>query len=93
MIIFWAVAAALCNYRLSVALAQEEGPLELFMRLRNQFTGDNWLGRGVRCFKCISFWLAVPLALLVGFDSWRHAILLWGGIAGLPLILDRYWSR
>lgn len=87
MLIFWTVAAILTNYRLSRALAREDGPFDAFSELRERAGQRNWIGRGLHCALCLSFWLAVPLAWLVGFSNWREAVLLWGGIAGATVVV------
>lgn len=87
MLIFWFVLAALATYRLSRAVAREDGPFDLFAALRDKLGQGNWVGRGFHCVQCLSFWLALPLALVCGPADWREALLLWGGVAGLATVL------
>lgn len=88
----WAFVAALGAYRLAHLVTQERGPFDVFDRWRNLFLKDDWLGHGVRCLYCVSFWFAGVLAgLLAG--TLKEFFLLWFGIAGAVLILDRYWRR
>lgn len=92
MIVFWFGVVALGAYRLGYIITQEEGPFGLTERFRNLFVADNWLGRGVRCFLCVSFWMALLLSLLIPASLTEH-VLLWFGSAGLAVILDKYWKR
>lgn len=57
------ICAAYATYRLAVLLAEEEGPGEAAAWLRNRHLADDWIGRGLRCPSCISFWIALPMAL------------------------------
>lgn len=86
------ILGTLATYRLGVALAREEGPLALFSGFRNLFLKDNWIGRGVRCFNCVSFWVALLLALPLA-EPGMPVFLIWWGMAGGALVLDKYWTR
>lgn len=77
----------LANYRLTRALAREDGPFDLFSAGRDWVGQKNWIGRGLHCVQCLSFWMALPLALLVSPADWREALLLWGAIAGGATVL------
>lgn len=89
MNVFEFVLALLLNYRVSRALALEDGPFDLFSRIQGAFSQKSWLGRGLNCPLCVSFWLAVPAALLLQPPDWRSGFLLWGGIAGGTVIISR----
>ena len=83
---------SLATYRLALLITTEEGPFELAARFRNLFLSDNWLGRGVRCFYCVSFWVAMCVFLL-SLHPIGKLIVMWLGIAGGALIVERYWKR
>lgn len=89
-------AAVFAVYRLALLLAEEEGPFELAARWRSLFPDDDWVGRGVRCPLCISFWLALPAGLvlcLVGaVDGWLWP-LAWLGVAGAACALLQAVNR
>lgn len=80
------ICAAFATYRLAILIAEEEGPWELATRLRNLHTAGDWIGRGMRCPACVSFWLALPitvLALLVDATLWAALWpLYWLAVAG-----------
>jgi hypothetical protein len=46
-------------------VATEEGPFSLFVKLRNVsfLKQENWIGRGIRCPYCVSFWFGFLVAL------------------------------
>jgi hypothetical protein len=62
------VLAILAVYRIAHMLARENGPADLFARLRtfvaDRYGDDSWQADGVACPLCLSFWLsfAIPLA-------------------------------
>jgi len=90
--------AALAAHRLSVALAEEEGPFSLFVKLRGRLDPDQktWLGRGINCVFCVSFWMALPIALLVAVlgyaDMWAWP-LIWLGLAGAVMLIRRWEQK
>lgn len=77
------VLAVLATYRLSHMIAREDGPFDVFAILREKIGQGNWIGRGLHCVLCISFWLSLPAALLTGLP-W---LLGWFGIAGAVMVL------
>lgn len=88
--------ACFAAYRLAHDIANYEGPFALYEWVKNRFLKDNWLGRGVRCSVCLSFWTALVFAVIVcatGFYPWQTLVLLWPGIAGASLVIDKYWKR
>jgi len=76
--------ATLAAYRISYLIAREEGPFGVLAWLRGKIDPDQktWVGRGVNCTLCISFWLALPAALIAG-GGWLE----WLGVAGAILFL------
>lgn len=77
-------------YRLAHAVANEDGPFDVFSRLQAWAGGGkNWVGRGLSCILCVSWWLAVPAVLLLYPATWGDALLLWGGIAGTVVVVHK----
>ena len=68
-----ALTIALCSlatYRIVRLVAIEEGPFELIQKLRNVADPDQrtWVGRGLQCTWCISFWVA-PVTVYAAFSA------------------------
>jgi len=85
------VIAALATYRVAKMLSSEEGPFSLFDKFRDLFQKENWIGRGVRCPWCISFWAAMVSVLMIYLGlRW---ILLWPAISGAAVLLDQLARR
>lgn len=63
---FSLLIAALACFRMALMVSSEEGPFGVFQRLRGRLDPDQrtWVGRGINCVWCVSFW-AAPVALLL----------------------------
>lgn len=81
------VLAVLATWRVTHLLAREDGPADLFARIRAGL-GDGFVGKLMDCFPCLSLWVAVPMA---PFVSWRPAELLftWLALSGGACLLER----
>jgi hypothetical protein len=104
MLAFATVAAIFATYRLAFMVAREEGPFDVFDRLRkramdglptrvshNRVT-PHWIARGLACPLCVSWWLALPAGLIVALVAAQPlaaGLLLWPAIAGGALFLFR----
>ena len=74
-------------YRLAWMVAREEGPFSVFTWLRGRIDPHQrtWVGRGLNCAGCVSFWLALIATLLLR-GSWLD----WLAMAGLAAWLTRF---
>lgn len=97
----WSVLtlAAFATYYLSYSISNDEidGPWNAFKALRNVWTDPkDWKARGIRCIVCVSCWVALLWALLLGllgyYDVWIWPIV-WLGLAGASVVIGRYWQR
>lgn len=79
----------LAVYRLSLLATREVGPFGVAQAWRNRFLAEDWIGHGVRCLWCVSFWLALPAAWLLPGDWWLN----WLGLAGAVVVLDKVIER
>lgn len=91
-----AVLASFATYYLALSVSRQEGPWRVFERLRSVWTNEDWKGRGVRCLVCVSLYTAALMAAglwgLGRIDGWT-AIMVWPGLAGASVVIDRYWQR
>ena len=83
------VAAVLGTYRVVRMWLQEDGPFDVFSRLQARITQTTWVGRGLKCYLCVSFWVALAAAALLAANG-RELVLLWGGIAGGAVLLWKW---
>lgn len=81
--------AVLGCYRLAYMVAMETGPFAIFERVRSWAFNNapTWIGEGLGCPLCISFWLALPFAFAI-FPLVVPLLLIgWWGIAGATLLI------
>ena len=81
------VVAVLAVWRVTHLLASEDGPADLFVRLRRRL-GAGLLGRLMDCFQCLSLWVAAPLAFYVGGRP-VELLLAWLAVSGAACLLER----
>ena len=58
------VLSVLATWRVTHLLAYEDGPWDVFVRLRAAL-GNGVLGRLLDCFQCVSVWVSALFALFV----------------------------
>jgi uncharacterized protein DUF1360 len=93
--------ASLATYRIVRIILLEDGPFDVFITLRGWLDPDarTWLGKGMRCSWCLSFWVAPALVYAATYTA---GLILIGGLAvsalaslGMtygPVAFDR-WRR
>ena len=87
MSLYWFLLGALCVWRLTHLLMAEDGPWRCFARLREAAAAGFWGGL-LDCFYCLSSWIAVPIALLIG-ETTLERVLLWPALSGAAILLER----
>jgi hypothetical protein len=84
--------ALLGVYRLSHMIAMEDGPFDAFAELRDRVGQGNWIGRGLHCPLCLSFWLSLCMVGWLGFVGLLlppYNLISWLGLAGGCLVLHK----
>lgn len=77
----------LAVWRITHLLWGEDGPFDLFLRLR-KLAEQTFFGHLLDCFYCLSLWVAIPFAWLAG-AAWPERLILWFGISGGAILLER----
>jgi hypothetical protein len=83
----WALVGALATWRATHFLHAEDGPWNLVVRLRAA-AGSGFVGAAMDCFYCLSLWLALPIALLIG-SRVGECLLLWPALSAAAILLER----
>lgn len=73
------VLAILAAWRLTSLLTEENGPADIFERIRERLNPGGVLD----CFWCTSIWVAIPFAFMLEGNT----IILWLGISGGAITL------
>lgn len=78
---------ALATWRVTHMLAREDGPGDVFARVRVRI-GNGFFGKLMDCFYCLSIWIAAPFALFVSRQPalW---LLAWLALSGAACLLER----
>ena len=84
---YWLLLGTLCVWRLTHLLVVEDGPWRLIARLRGAADGGFWADL-FGCFYCLSLWIALPFALLVG-ETIVERLLLWPALSAAAILLER----
>lgn len=75
--------SVLAVYRVSYMLVNEDGPVDVFSKLREWVGQGTWIGRGFHCILCVSVWFSAIPALFM-----PHIFILdWLAISGAVLII------
>jgi hypothetical protein len=74
-------------WRVTHLLYGEDGPWDLFVRLRQQ-AGEGFWGQLLDCFYCLSVWIAAPFAICLG-GRLGERILLWPALSAGAILLER----
>lgn len=88
---YWLVLGILAVWRIASLVALEDGPADVFARLRES-AGDGVVGKGLSCFYCLSIWVAAPVAFVIA-DTWTELVLLWLALSGGAIVLHRLTDR
>lgn len=84
------IVGILSVWRVTHLLHGEDGPGDMFVRLRH-FAGEGFWGTLLDCFYCLSLWVAVPFALLLG-RNWKDRLVLIPALSGGALLMERLTS-
>jgi hypothetical protein len=84
------VVGVLAVWRVTHLLHAEAGPANLLSHLRRA-TGTGLVAELFDCFYCLSLWVALPAAVLLGSDR-RERLLLWLGLSGGAILCERVTS-
>jgi hypothetical protein len=83
--------ASLATWRVTHLLAEEDGPANVVVRLRER-AGEGQLGELMDCFYCLSIWVAAPFGLAVARRP-REAPLLSLALSGAACLLEQATTR
>jgi hypothetical protein len=79
--------AALAVWRLTHLLAFEDGPFNSIYYLRKKAEAG-FFGNLLDCFYCLSLWIALPFAILIG-NTVKEILLMWLALSGAACLLQR----
>jgi hypothetical protein len=81
----------LCVWRITHLFQAEDGPWDVIVRLRRA-AGDGFVGRLMDCFYCLSLWVSIPVAWVVG-QTTAERVLMWIAFSGGAILAERSTSE
>lgn len=88
---YWLVLGALAVWRVTHLLNAEDGPWDIFVRLR-RLLGHGVVGSMFDCFYCLSLWTAAPVAWAIS-PGWRQWFLHWLGLSAGAILFEQLTRR
>ena len=84
---YWLILGILTTWRVTQLFHAEDGPWDLLVRFRQLF-GLGFFGNLLDCFYCLSLWIALPAAWLLG-ENWQEQLWLWPALSAGAILLER----
>lgn len=88
---YWFLLGSLAVWRVTHLLNAEDGPWKVLEAIRRRL-GQGKLHSLFDCFYCLSLWVAIVFALVIG-ETWRARLLLWPALSGAAILLERITNR
>lgn len=85
--LYWLILGVLCVWRITHLVHAEDGPWFLLYRLRRTLGAGFWREL-LDCFYCLSLWLSLPVALLIG-EGAVERLMLWPALSAGASLLER----
>jgi hypothetical protein len=79
--------SALAVWRVTHLLAAEDGPWDVFVRIRLWLGTTIW-GQLMDCFNCLSLWISIPFAFFVA-DGMLTRFLVWLALSGAACLAEQ----
>jgi hypothetical protein len=81
------VLSLLATWRVTHLISREDGPADVLLKLRLR-AGAGIFGHLMDCFNCLSLWIALPFAFVVGRSA-LEKLLSWLALSGGACLLER----
>lgn len=92
------VIGTLAVWRASLLITEDEGPFGVFLALRERFDPHQktWVGRGLACVWCVSWWAGLVTAIWLWYFAEVPAFMVpiwWFGLSGGAIALQNMATR
>ena len=81
----------LCVWRITHLFQAEDGPWDVIVNIRRA-AGDSFVGRLMDCFYCLSLWVSIPVAWVIGRTT-AERILMCIAFSGGAILAERSTTR
>jgi hypothetical protein len=89
--IYRLILGVLCVWRCTNLFYGEDGPWNVMVRVRKS-VGSGFWGQLLDCFYCLSLWISVPFAYVLGQTA-TEQLLLWPALSAGAIIIERLTDR
>jgi hypothetical protein len=89
--VFRFLTAVLATWRVTHLLAEEDGPWDLVVRVRD-IAGSGFWGKLLDCFMCLSLWVAAPLSFFVGRTT-SERFVIWLSLSGSAILIEEHVKK
>lgn len=92
------IIASFASWRVALAITEEEGPFGALLYIREHIDPHQktWVGRGLNCMWCVSFWASLACAIwywYFGFLPLWQVPVWWIGIAGGAIFIHNHATK
>lgn len=84
---YWLILGILCVWRITHLIHAEDGPWHLVVSMRRA-AGNGFWGTLLDCFYCLSLWVSVPFAYVIG-ETLTEQLLLWLALSAGAILVER----
>jgi hypothetical protein len=88
---YWLILGVLAVWRVTHLFQAEDGPWDIVVRIRRA-VGTGFAGRLLDCFHCLSLWVSLPAAGIIG-HGWTESVCLWLALSGGAILLEQITRR
>lgn len=85
------IVGTLCVWRITHLLQAEDGPWDMSVKLRHAMGSGFWGGL-LDCFNCLSLWISVPAAIIMG-TTVREQVFLWPAFSAGAILFEAAINR
>ena len=78
-------------WRITHLFNVEDGPWDIMIRFR-RLLGNGFFGHLTDCFYCLSVWVSLPFALVLG-QGYLEQFMLWWAMSGAAILLQRFSEK
>lgn len=78
-------------WRITHLFNAEDGPWDVIIRFR-RLLGNGFFGHLTDCFYCLSMWVSLAFALVLG-HSYLEKFMLWWAMSGAAILLQRFSEK
>jgi len=89
--ILYLILSVFAVWRLAHLFGKEDGPFDIIFIIRKK-AGQQFFGKLMDCFYCLSIWIALPFGIWLGI-TWIEKVLVWLALSGAASLLEQATTK